>query len=128
MGKKHIPVLVYGTLRPGGTDTKLIQGRMVSLGGFPGVKLGKGAGEAPVDENEPFFVAERVMVDEEQLEALDRYEGEGSLYHRRKLPSGEYIYEYGYDLDGYEEVPKGDWLAYTGGSDGGAAKAYGLVE
>lgn len=99
-------VTVYGTLKQGfGADgymrgrtnllgTATLPGSLYSLGGFPGVTLN-------TDHTFDAEVYEIIPETRDQLlRDLDRYEGEGSLYHRRTIetPFGEsYIYEYNGD-------------------------------
>lgn len=117
---KH-KILVYGTLRPGNTPTRLIPGVLYDLGAFPGIRL--------KDESEGKFVlCEEIEVDDEGLKRLDRYEGyypsnpEGSLYHRVMLEDGSWIYQYNADLEGYSQlVEGGDWLQHVGRDRGTAA-------
>lgn len=114
-------VFVYGTLRVGqgayrgykldtGTDhigTFDHPGTIFSLGGFPGVRL-NGDGR---------FVGDllRLHRPEAQLAALDQYEGEGSLYHRRVIYVGpDKVPAYAYEYNGPSRTPidGGDWIKY----------------
>lgn len=110
-------VLVYGTLRPGNTPTRLIPGVMYDIGSFPGVRLGE-IGR---------FAVEEIEVDDAGLARLDRYEGyresdpDYSLYLRRQLPCGSFIYEYNESLTKCPVVECGDWLEYRGETFGRAA-------
>jgi len=114
----HI-VYVYGTLRPGGSETVRVPGTMFSMGHFPGIKL-EGA------DSSNFVVCERIEVSDVRLAQLDRYEGyhpddpAHSLYLRVPYLDG-HIYVYNQSFDGKQLIESGDWLEYTGGSKGSAA-------
>ncbi len=112
-------ILVYGTLRTGKGEKVKVKGDMYNLGWYPGIALG--------GENE--FVAERLTgIDDAKLAAFDRYEGyneeapEQSLYIRRRLDNGDWIYEYNYEFDGNDRIESGDWLEHTGEASGSNAK------
>ena len=116
-------LLVYGTLRPGGTAAVLVPGTLYDLGSFPGIKLEDG-------ETESFVTCERITVDDATLRRLDQYEGydpdrpDGSLYLR--VPYGDdQIYVYNRDLSSQPVVQSGDWLEYVGDEEGYAASLLG---
>ena len=109
---------VYGTLRRGGTDLGVIEGFSLVFPGthnFPAaVKNAQGKG----------VVVELLEVDEDDLNALDRYENvEGGLYIRTtvdiKKVDGDtekaWVYVAGPVLweksKTFTEVPEGDWLS-----------------
>jgi len=103
MKNTHI-IYCYGTLRPFTGETYEVPGRMYDLGSFPGVKLG---GDSVV-------TCEKIVVDDEKLESLDRYEGyyednhESSLYLRKEYEDG-FIYEYNHDVDESRRIEDGVW-------------------
>jgi len=96
----------YGTLRPGDTESILVDGSLYDLGWFPGIKLG---GEGKV-------VCERIEAHD--LDAVDRYEGynpvypDESLYIRRPYLDG-FIYEFNGPVNPIKKIESGDWLDYT---------------
>lgn len=106
-------LFVYGTLRPGNTETMYIPGRLYDLGWYPGLVL---------DTPNPGLVAvERVSVD--SLAPFDLYEGyheanpECSLYLRQEVTvlgvtGWVYVYNQKYDVN--KLVPCGDWLKHKG--------------
>jgi gamma-glutamylcyclotransferase (GGCT)/AIG2-like uncharacterized protein YtfP len=104
-------VFVYGTLRPGLTEPVMVPGQMFDLGWFPGV-VG-----VEVDDQH-FFKAEIVEVDDDGLKRLDQLEGyrasdpDGSFYRRIRYQDG-FIYQYNGDVSSKFPVPTGDWLEYT---------------
>ena len=81
-------IFVYGTLMKGERAENLLAGSeflgnyflkdyaMYDLGSYPGIVEQKGQGVA----------GEAYLVPAERMEAIDSYEGEGSLYHRRIVP------------------------------------------
>lgn len=105
--QKH-QVLTYGTLRPF-TDENIVRvpGHLYDLGSFPGIKLD--------NSSDTRVTCEVIEVTDEELERLDRYEGyrpsdpDNSLYIRRKLDWGPFIYEYNGPVHNEELVPSGDW-------------------
>lgn len=109
MSDKRHQVLVYGTLRPfTGENIVRVPGHLYDLGSFPGLKLD--------NSSDTVVTCELIEVTDEELERLDMYEGyhpsdpDNSLYIRRKLDWGPFIYEYnaGY-LTAYDKVLSGDW-------------------
>ena len=115
---KH-KIFVYGSLRPGKSETVTVPGQMFALGWFPGAV---NINENEVDD-QPHFVAEVIEVDDEMLARLDQYEGydprhpEHSLYVRKKYKDG-FIYQYNGNVNGRLPVPTNlagacDWLEYT---------------
>lgn len=110
-------VFVYGTLRPGFTDTVQVPGKLFDLGWYPGIQL--------TDEG-PTVTCEVITVDDAGLERLDRYEGyskespETSLYLRKKYFDG-YIYEYNGSFENKHLIESGDWLGYRNESAGASA-------
>lgn len=104
-------IFVYGTLRPGVSEPVMVPGQMFDLGWFPGA-----VGIETDDQH--FFMAEIIEVDDETLARLDDYEGynprdpERSLYRRLSYQDG-FIYQYNGNVDGRPPVPTGDWLDYT---------------
>lgn len=107
MADKH-QVLVYGTLRPF-TNTNIVRipGHLYDLGSFPGLKLDNSSGT--------MVTCEVIEATDEELERLDLYEGyrpsdpDNSLYIRRKLDWGPFIYEYNGYVSEDTIVPSGDW-------------------
>lgn len=118
-------IFLYGTLRLGqgayrtfGLDkalehvatTTLPNATMVSLGGFPGVKL---TSDGPGVVGDLFRIKDASIINR-----LDGYEGEGSLYIRQIItlgggplsdePLNAYIYEYNHSIDGRPVVT--DWV------------------
>jgi len=116
--KKH-KIYVYGTLRPGGTDTVKVPGKLFNLGWFPGAML-----LAPDAGSE--FTAEIIEVDDAGRKRLDSYEGYDesspatSLYLRVPYLEGE-IYVYNNSLSDYPLVEGQDWLAAQKSKAGSAA-------
>lgn len=104
-------IFVYGTLRPGTSEPVMVPGQMFDLGWFPGA-----VGIETDDQH--FFMAEIIEVDDETLARLDAYEGydprhpEHSLYLRKEYQDG-FIYQYNGNVSGKLPVPTGDWLDYT---------------
>jgi gamma-glutamylcyclotransferase (GGCT)/AIG2-like uncharacterized protein YtfP len=99
-------IVVYGTLMRRHRAYPLLKndsefvgeatlpGTLFSLGGFPGVRL-NGSGEFDCEVHRIKPESRTVL-----LQNLDRYEGEGSLYHRRVVDTEfgpAYIYEYNGD-------------------------------
>lgn len=128
-------VFVYGTLRHGmgnwewalkGKSTLIgystTPGEMYTLDGYPGAILpttdDRAAGST--------IRGEVFACNDDVLRTLDRLEGEGRMYHRRKVvvnytsvqanvdepPSQVYIYEYGRIPDRSQLIPDGDWVGY----------------
>lgn len=114
MGKRH-RVFVYGTLRAGGVENSRmssalllgngqVRGRLFRVDWYPAVVLGsKGEIQGEVYE-----------VDEEQLAALDEYEGgeyKRVLVDVMGVASGPaWIWEWDLPVDGLQELESGDWL------------------
>ena len=108
--QKH-QVLVYGTLRPFTNENIVrVPGQLYDLGSFPGIKLD--------NSSSTMVTCEVIEVTDEELERLDLYEGyrptdpDNSLYIRRKLEWGPFIYEYNNPWDNLSEKPiiaSGDW-------------------
>ena len=103
MKDKH-QVLTYGTLRPfTNTNVVRVPGHLYDLGSFPGIKLDNSSGT--------MVTCEVIEVTDEELERLDLYEGyrpsdpDNSLYIRRKLDWGPFIYEYNYSVSQYDIIP-----------------------
>ena len=101
--------LVYGTLRPGNTETVEVEGfDMYDLGWFPGIVRGNGT-----------ITCERIEVrDDDHLAQLDRYEGYregdelGSLYIREKV-GDDFIYVFNRgELNEDNKISNGDWLEH----------------
>lgn len=117
---KHT-ILVYGTLRPGNTQTRLIPGVMYNIGAFPGVKLDNLRDTDTV-------VVEEVEVDDAGLRRLDGYEGcnpddpKNSLYNRVRMDCGSWLYVFNASTLGKEVVPDGDWLKFLGARHGSASR------
>lgn len=104
-------VYVYGTLRPGSTETVQIPGKLYDLGWFPGMIF------TPLtDPDDNSVVCERLEV--ENLGNLDRYEGfslefpDSSFYIRRSMLDG-WIYEFNQKVNPVKQIFSGDWLDYT---------------
>jgi gamma-glutamylcyclotransferase (GGCT)/AIG2-like uncharacterized protein YtfP len=111
-------VFVYGTLRLGGHANHLMQqsgkflefattlGTMYDLGAFPGITLG---GDSQI-------VGEVWAIRPDAIPALDRYEGEGRLYTRRRhsvaLAGGseQPVWVYEINEPRGRVVASGDWL------------------
>lgn len=117
---EHV-VLVYGTLRTGKHPTVEVEAKMYDLGWYPGITLGG-------DEK---IVCERITgVDDDKLAQFDRYEGyreddlASSLYIRRRLDNGDFIYEYNCEIDEkrHKHIESGDWFEHTGDTAGSNAK------
>ena len=113
MSENKHQVLVYGTLRPF-TNTNIVRipGHLYDLGSFPGLKLD--------NSSETMVTCEVIEVTDRELERLDLYEGyrpsdpDNSLYIRRQLDWGAYIYEYNSEACQTltkcgSLVPSGDW-------------------
>jgi gamma-glutamylcyclotransferase (GGCT)/AIG2-like uncharacterized protein YtfP len=111
-------VFVYGTLRRGGSNHRLISGerllgefitepkyRMLDLGPFPGVVI-------PGDQA---IVGEVFSVSAITLHALDRLEEIPHLYLRERIDSpwgNVWIYLYRRSAYKAPVVPGGDWMRY----------------
>ena len=118
-------LLVYGTLRPGKSETVKVPGQLFDLGWFPGIKLGW-PGEV---------VCEPIEIDD--WGPVDRYEGYdptdpgNSLYIRRQLVdisdglNGFFIYEYNHDINPVKLIQTGDWLDYTAQERGKYGERFG---
>lgn len=122
--EKLTKVYVYGTLRPGDTDTVLVPGKLYTLGGFPGISL-------EVDSDDDTVVCEIIEVDDNRLASLDRYEGyrendpEGSLYLRQEYKDGFiYVYNHLYRVSEEQRIPSGDWLDFKNELRGRASKYF----
>ena len=117
-------VFVYGSLRKGFGNNRLLQGQeflrasatedkflMYSMGGFPAV-------DTSVDSNQ--IQGELYEVNPEGMARLDRLEGYPSFYDRKevKLATGETAWVYFIDEfhkrygSNYETVENGDWKEY----------------
>jgi len=101
---------VYGTLRSrdvGNADFHWIKGALYNLGSFPGLKLYEGCNSE--------VKCEKIVVDDEKLAALDRYEGyredspETSLYLRVPILDG-WVYTYNHEVDPKSLISSGDWF------------------
>ena len=94
-----------------------IPGLLWDLGAYPGLTEGEGAVVGELHR----------ILDENALEKLDAYEGEGSLYLRRQVRLIEpavdaWVYFYNASLAGAPLVPSGCWrthVATRGGSRSG---------
>lgn len=112
-------ILVYGTLRPGDTETVLVPGVLYDLGWYPGIRL-----LSPDDGK--FVTCEVREVSDEGLEEFDTYEGydadnpEGSLYLRVPFED-KHIYVYNQDFGSRPVVESGDWLQHRRERSGSAA-------
>jgi len=120
-------VAVYGTLRVGTAKGDLLvsrgrvkpvgkshfKGTLYDLGAFPGLRL---EGETLI------WVDLLELRDENVLHDLDLYEGYmpdnhlDSLYLRKLLPCGVYVYVFNQSLNGAKEIVCGDWLQYLAGA------------
>lgn len=104
-------VYVYGSLRQG-PPCKVYQvpGHLYDCGSFPGVRR-------LLPHVEQFVLCERIVVDDDRLIALDRYEGykpddpKHSLFKRERLYDG-WIYVWNGTLADKTRVISGDWLRY----------------
>lgn len=106
---------VYGTLRPNNPAIQVqVPGLLYDLGWYPGLKL-----EAPSSASRS-VVAERVLVTDEELQSIDRYEGyhesdpHRSLFRRVPYLDGE-IYTYNHSLEGREPINTSgvaDWFVH----------------
>ena len=111
-----VPLAVYGTLRPGGRAYAAfglaertrhlgpcrIAGRIVDLGGYPGLLVGD---EAVAGDLLGFD-------DPALLDELDAYEGEGYVRATVRLvePDGEaLVWLWQGSVDGAQPVPGNDW-------------------
>jgi gamma-glutamylcyclotransferase (GGCT)/AIG2-like uncharacterized protein YtfP len=110
--KKH-KVLVYGTLRPFTNTTETsVKGRLYDLGSYPGIIL---------DERGDDVVCEVIEVSDAELAILDSYEGYDesnprySLYIRRELDNGSFIYEYNRPYNEQSRIREADWMRYKTG-------------
>lgn len=84
---KEIPLFVYGTLQKGyRANERFLQdmnflgeyrtaGHLLDMGNFPGLVIG---GSSNV-------LGEAYLITASTLKSIDNYEGEGWLYHRRKV-------------------------------------------
>lgn len=121
--KRNILVSVYGTLRRGFGNNKLLKNSeflgeteisgfsMYSLGGFPGIIIDK--------SNTKNIKIELFKVTQEELNSLDRLEGYPDFYDRM-LVHTEYGDSYIYFLHSknryHNELPlveSGDWKLYS---------------
>jgi len=113
-------VLVYGTLRPFKNEEIVhVPGYLYDLGWYPGIAL------ARPSKTDSVVVCERIHVDNEKLEQLDRYEGydadykNESLYLRERIadegsPNGwSWIYTYNKSFRSRPVVESGDWEQHT---------------
>lgn len=121
-------IIVYGTLMVGQRAHQIlskcefegtinIPGRMYDLVGFPGVKLG--GPDDPTFRAELYSLPKHHLPRRATLTALDRYEGEGSLYTRKAIlvthggrNVAAYIYEVNGSFPDEDLVDGGDWLAH----------------
>jgi gamma-glutamylcyclotransferase (GGCT)/AIG2-like uncharacterized protein YtfP len=111
-------VFVYGTLRPGFKENEVrLKGCLYDLGWYPGVLRRED------DTDNATFLAEKVVVDDDTLNTLDRYEGydparpENSLYTRVMVNEGGnegWLYVYNGSPPVETFLVDGDWLAHTG--------------
>ncbi len=135
MDPEHLPIFVYGTLRPGGRAFRRIalfvrrvesavlrQADLYDLGAYPMALPGSGqvVGELLTLHAEVYAYA---------LHHLDRYEGydaerDDGLYLRRRVEvttaDGRAMAAWTYlgvaeTIGGYPLIPGGDWLARKGG-------------
>ena len=115
-------IYVYGTLRPGGTETFQIPGKMYAVSWFPGIILLPEGG--PEDS---YVTCERIEVSD--LAHVDAYEGfypddlRSSLYIRKPIFDG-WIYEYNYPVSQRDLIPSGDWLVYKNEERGANGKLF----
>ena len=124
-------IAVYGSLRVGhganhfmqGLDLvssgeETVKGRLFSLGGFPGLKLGS-------SENIDVLVDVYELPKDPRtiLARLDQYEGyvsenqSNSLFIRRKTLTSDnievWVYEYNGDVSQLVEIKHGDWTKHV---------------
>lgn len=123
MTNKRI-IYTYGTLLPPDGEYVSIPGKMYNLGWFPGVKL--------IDHSDgPWFKAKAIEATPSEIEKLDSYEGyfedrpEQSLYIRTPIFEGTplegEIYVYNRPVSEENRIEHGDWLKFTGQSQGANA-------
>lgn len=117
-------VAVYGTLREGGSNHRLLsgcrfvertvlRGTLLDLGGFPALL---DPGDVPV----PLLVtAEVYECNDQQLLALDFLEGydennlSSSMYRRKALDNGCWVYYWNGGRDDYPILKSGDWIEHV---------------
>lgn len=115
--RSTVHVFVYGTLRAGESNHRLLHGatllgnartephfRMVSLGGFPGI----------VPDGTTAIVGEVYAVDGAMLARLDRIEGHPDFYTRTIIPLEDGAHAHAYllratQVRGKPLIPSGDW-------------------
>ena len=85
-GKTHL-IFVYGTLMRGQHAAEMLKDAVYTgdavLNGYSMYDLGNYPGIKPHEDG--IVIGEAYLVDQETLKKLDRYEGEGSLYHRENV-------------------------------------------
>jgi len=110
-------LFTYGTLRPGcraygmiqgGTEllgrSTLPQAALYSLGGFPGLKLGR---------DSTVIGALLEVTDASVFTTLDRYEGHPEFYTRELLETMDgpaWVYVYQGDVKEDSRIMSGDWI------------------
>lgn len=122
-------IFVYGTLKHGFGANSFMQGRstyvgedrvngkMYSMGGFPGFKAVAEAG-ARFHPDEPTVTGEVYVVADEQLPTmLDNYEGYPTHYGRSQYQTenGHTVWVYDYKPDVYDRlfIPSGVWEGHS---------------
>lgn len=122
---------VYGTLRRGEgaslehrsgcvfCDTDLINGTMVSLGGFPGVNnIPDVARNETFNPDDPTVVVDLFVIQDPSLtRMLDAYEGHPDFYYRHKTITATgktvWVYLYPHEVPSHKAaISSGDWVQW----------------
>jgi gamma-glutamylaminecyclotransferase len=120
MATLFTPIFVYGTLRPGQPNHRLL-GRSEWLGTFrttPRFTLADlGAFPAMIDGGDTSVIGDLFAVDRETLRALDYLEGHPRFYRRQAIPleNGQMAQAYLLPADqatGRPRIAGGDWVEH----------------